>query len=126
MSFGMLVLASIVFIESFLFLDLGRKAGNIARTAQGAMHGLRDRGLDDDEKEAIARAAARRIFAATAVFLLQFGLVAGIIGAGVLGLAALSPAVGRELLAELSSPLALTALTAIAVGYGCMRGWILR
>jgi len=126
MSFGTLALASIAFIELFLFLDLGRKARVIVQGAHEALRGLRQRELDDARKEAIARAAARQIFGATCQFLARFALIVGIIGGAILGVAALSPAVGRELAAEAASPATLAALTAIAICYGCMRGTILR
>lgn len=125
MIFVILLLASILFIESFLLLGLGRETRGLVHEARTALRALGDGWLSDHEKETLARAAARRIFGATARCVLKLSLIVAALAA-LLAMAALaSPAVGEGVTAALSSPGMIVALTLAAGGYGWLRSAIL-
>lgn len=126
MSLALLLLFSIVFIESFLFLDLGSRARSIAGSARDALGKLRNTMLSDAEKEAIARKSARRIFAGTCSFLLRLSLILVALAAALFVADALDPAIGEELRSALASPPILAVLTVFAIAYGYVRAALLR
>jgi hypothetical protein len=126
MSVAALILSSIIFVEAFFFLGLGKQARGVFAIARDAMSVLADRRLGDEEKESCARRASGLILKMTAIVVLKLAAIGGVLFAFFLGAAKLFPASAEDLFAALASPIVLAVVTLAAVGWVWMRNAIRR
>jgi hypothetical protein len=121
-----LTLSCIIFIEAFLFLELGNQARGILAGARDALRILNDAERSDDEKEAYARRAARSMLTMTAWVALKLAAIASVLCVFLLGAVAISPQSEADLIAAMASPAVIVYLTLTAVCYVWTRNAILR
>ena|SRR5688572_3413252 len=126
MSVAALILSSIIFVEAFLFLGLGKQARGVFIIARDAMSVLGDARLGDDEKESCARRASGLILKMTAVVVLKLAAIGGVLVALFLGAAKLFPDSADDLFAAFASPIVLAVVTVVAVGWVWMRNALRR
>jgi hypothetical protein len=124
MGVAALVLSSIIFVEAFFFLRLDRQARGVFVIARDAMSVLADGRLGDEEKESCARRASHLILKMTAVVVVKLAAIGGALYALFLGTATLFPGSADDLLAALTSPIVLVALTLVAIGWVWIRNAI--
>jgi len=121
-----LIVGTIICIEAFFFLRLDRQARSVLAIANDALCVLGDGRLPDDRKESCARRAAGLILKMTTVAVLKLAAIAGALYALFLGTAWAYPPSAAGILAALSSPTVLVAVTLVAFGYVWMRNALFR
>ncbi|HEX5048167.1 MAG TPA: hypothetical protein VFX89_13695 [Gammaproteobacteria bacterium] len=121
-----LLLSCIVFIEAFLFLELGKQAGGILSRARDAMRVLADANRSDEEKESWARRNSGLILAMTASMAVKLAAMAAAVFAVLAGAVLISPQSEAGLSAALTSPTVIALMTLIAACYLWTRNAILR
>ena len=126
MSVAALIFGSIIFVEAFFFLGLGKQARGVFAIARDAMSVLADGRLGDEEKESCARRASGLILKMTAVVVLKLAAIGGVLFALFLGMTRLFPATAQDLFAALTSPVMLAVVTLVAIGWVWMRNAIRR
>ena len=126
MTLAALILGSVIFIEGFLFLELGKQPRAILAVARDALRVLGDAHRGDDEKERCARRASRLLLAATGAMVLKLAAIAAALLLFFAGTARLFPESGAGLVAALTSPFALVLVTVAAAGYVWVRNALLR
>ena len=126
MTLAALALSCVIFVEAFLFLELGKQARGILATTQVTLAILADGQRSDEEKESTARRAAGALLGMTAAVLLKLALIAAILGAFFAGAVQLFPASEAALMAAFTSPSVMVLLTFVAAGYVWARNAILR
>ena len=126
MSVAALILSSIIFVEAFFFLGLGKQTRGVFAIARDAMTVLADRRLGDEEKEWCARRASGLILKMTAVVVLKLAAIGGVLLALFFGVVKLFPASAEDLVAAVASPLVLAVVTLVAIGWVWMRNAIRR
>jgi hypothetical protein len=126
MTVAVLLLAGIVFIESFLFLELAIQARAIAFHVQRALRVLGDRMRSDDEKEKYMRASSRAIFTATLVLIAKIAAITAVFAVA-LGLVSLvRPEIAGHLIDVSSSPSVIVLLSIFALSYVWLRHALFR
>jgi hypothetical protein len=121
-----LIVGTIICIEAFLFLRLDFEARGVIAVARGALAVLADRRLSDEQKESCARRAVPLILKMTTVAVLKLAAIAGALYVLYLGAAWAHPPSASRIVAALTSPLTLMAMTLAASAYVWMRNAILR
>src|SRR5262245_8322517 len=121
-----LVISCIIFIESFLFLELGKQARGIVASARDALRALADAGRSDEEKESSARRTSRLLFTMTAAIVVKLAAIAGVLYVVLAGAVLISPQSEQSLSAALTSPTTIALLTLGAAFYAWMRNAIVR
>jgi len=121
-----LIVGTIICIEAFFFLRLDLQARGVLAIASDALGVLADGRLSDEQKESCARRAARLILKMTTVAVLKLAVIAGALYALFLGAAWVDPPSAARIVAALTSPVILGAVTLVAFGYVWMRNAILR
>lgn len=121
-----LLLCCILFIEAFLFLELGKQAREILASTRDTLRTLADSERTDDEKERCARRAARLMTTTTVIIILKLAAIGAVLAGVFLGAAALAPESKPGLIAALGSPAVAVALTLAGIAYVWMRNALLR
>jgi hypothetical protein len=121
-----LTLSCVVFIESFLFLELGKQARGILASARDALRTMTDAQRSDEEKELCTRRAALAILTMTGAAVLKLAAIAAVLAALFWGFVLISPESEADLTAALVSPAVIASLTLAGVCYVWARNAILR
>jgi hypothetical protein len=121
-----LVVCSILLIEAFLLLELGKQTRGILAHARSALRTLGDRDRSDHEKELCARLASRLILTQTALLTSKLLAIAIVLGLVLAGAVLASRDSEPDLAAALASPVVIVALTLVAVGYAWARNAIVK
>ena len=121
-----LIVGTIICIEAFFFLRLDKQVRGVLAIANDALSVLGDGRLPDEQKESCARRAARLILKMTTAAVLKLAAIAGALYALFLGAAWAQPSSAAGILAALTSPAVLVAVTLVAFGYVWMRNALLR
>ena len=121
-----LIVGTIICIEAFFFLRLDRQARGVLAIASDALGVLADGHLPDEQKESCARRAARLILKMTAVVVMKLAAIAGALYALFLAAAWAHPASAEGILAALTSPAVLVAVTLVAFLYVWTRNALFR
>ncbi|HET8697466.1 MAG TPA: hypothetical protein VFO94_08275 [Gammaproteobacteria bacterium] len=121
-----LALSCVIFVEAFLFLELGKQARGILATTKVTVAILTDAQRSDEEKESTARRAAGALLAMTAAVLLKLAAIAAILALFFAGAVRLFPESEAALTAALTSPAAIVLLTVVAGVYVWTRNALLR
>jgi hypothetical protein len=126
MTVAALALGCIIFIEAFLFLELGKQARGILVNAREALRVLADPERSDEEKESCARRASRVILKITVAVVLKLAAIAVVLFALFAGAALISPQSKAGIAAALASPAVIVLLTLAGVCYVSTRNAIKR
>jgi hypothetical protein len=126
MTFVLLVSSTIIFIESFLFLDLSIQVRRILSETRLSCRVLGSNTYTDAQKEAHLRNSSRQVGGATGVLFLKLIGITAIVALPYTLLALIRPYAVQQLLADLSSPLVLAALTVVGCAYVWIRHAIFR
>jgi hypothetical protein len=116
----------VIFVEAFLFLELGKQARGILATTRVTLAILTDAQRSDEEKESTARRAAGALLAMTATVVLKLAAIAAVLAGFFAGAVRLFPEREAGFTAALTSPAAIVLLTVVAAGYVWTRNAILR
>jgi hypothetical protein len=126
MSYALLFLFCVVFLELFLFLDLRKEAVAIIARSREAARVAVAKGMSDDEKEAFMRRESLAMFKATAMLTLKLLGIVAVLYAIFLGTVAVMPDLERPLLDSFGSPPIIVMMTIATVLYGWARNAILK
>lgn len=126
MSYALLLLFCVVFLELFLLLDLRKEAVAIAARSREAMRVVAAKGMSDDEKESFMRRESLAMFKATATLTLKLLGIAAVLYAIFLGAVAVMPDLERPLLDSFVSPRIIAMMTIATVLYAWARNAILK
>jgi hypothetical protein len=121
MTYVVLLVFSIIFIESFLFLDLGVQARRIVSVARESFRVIGSQAHTDLQKEQHLRRASRAVSGATAVLALKFAAITAGLGLAFAAITLMHPDTGQRLLAMVSSPMDVAVVTVAACAYGWLR-----
>jgi uncharacterized membrane protein len=126
MTLAALAVSCVIFVEAFLFLELGKQARGILATTQVTLAILTDAQRSDEDKESTARRAAGALLAMSAAVVLKLAVIAAVLVAFFAGAVRLFPEREAALTAALTSPAGIVLLTLVAAGYVWTRNAILR
>ena len=112
----------LVFLELLVRMAVVRDAMIVVTTSREATRVMASDNMGDDAKEKFVRGAALSIFKATLRVAAKFVAILLVLYALFRVVAALSPATGQELLAALTAPVPLVAVTLATVAYAWVRG----
>src|SRR5262245_48670894 len=117
MSYALLFLFCVVFIELFLLLDLRKDAATIVARSREAARVVGTKGMSDDEKEAFMRRESLAMFKTTAMLTLKLVGIGAVLYAIFRATVALLPALERPLLESFVSPPIVVMMTIATVLY---------
>lgn len=121
-----LALGCIIFIEAFLFLELGKEARGILVNARDALRVLTDAARSDAEKESCARRVSRLILKMTVALVLKLAAIAAALFMLFAGAALVSPQSKAGIAGALTSLPVIVLLTMASVCYLSTRNAIKR
>ena len=117
MTYLLLGLLSVLFVEMIFFLHLPEKLATMARVSRDSVGVLVSSRLNDEQKEIAARKGSLDLLKATFVFSTRILLICIIVYLAYLLLAELFPDRQDEMLGILVSPIGLLTLTAATACY---------
>jgi hypothetical protein len=126
MSYALLFLFCVVFLELFLLLDLRKEAVAIVARSREAVRVVVAQGMSDDEKEAFMRRESRAMFKATAMLMLKLLSIFAVLYAIFLATVAVVPDLEQTLLDSFVSPSIIVMMTIATVLYAWARNAILK
>jgi hypothetical protein len=126
MSYALLFLFCVVFLELFLLLDLRKEAVAIVARSREAVRVVVAKGMSDDEKEAFMRRESLAMLKATAMLTLKLLGICAVLYAMFLGTVAVMPDLERPLLDSFVSPPIIVMMTIATVLYAWARNAVLK
>jgi hypothetical protein len=126
MTYILFAFSTVIFIESFLFLDLSIQVRRILSESQLSWRILASGTHGEEQKEAQLRHSSRVVGAATGILALKLALTTAVVAMPYALIAVFRPEVTRQILADLSSPVMLPTLTVVAFAYTWLRHVIFR
>jgi cobalamin synthase len=126
MTYAILFLLCVVFLELFLFLELRKDAVAILARSREAVRVLCSAETDDDRKEAFMRRASAQTLKATAVFTLKFVLIFLLLYLIYRGAIAAIPGLEGPLVDSFVSPPVIVILTIATLCYAWARNALVK
>jgi hypothetical protein len=126
MTYVVLFVFCIVFIELSSILNVREQAADMLRRSRDAAKVLASSEMHDDAKEAFVRRASLAMLRATAALTLKLAAIAAALLATYLAMISLFPALEAGLLQSFASPTAIIGATAAAAGYVWVRNVVVK
>ena len=126
MSYALLLLFCVVFLELFLLLDPRKEVVAIVARSREALRVVAASDMSDDEKEAFMRRGSLAMFKATAMLMLKLLGIFAVLYAIFLGTVAVMPDLERPLLDSLVSLPIVAMMTIATVLYAWTRNAVLK
>lgn len=124
MTYAVLFVFCIVFLELFLFLQLRNEVMAIMRRSREALRVLMTRDLDDSEKESFMRRESVLMLKAAVLFTAKFAIIFGVLYLVYLLAVSVFPDLQDEILDSLVSPAVIVILTGATLCYAWARNAI--